>query len=82
MSIKPQLACGTRTFRLIPTLAISDRFGLLHRAQVFYPAGVADDPLPSAAGGIDDGVVVGSEAVREQASLQVQPEPLDRIEFR
>jgi hypothetical protein len=51
------------TRRLIPTPLIDDRCGPFHRAEGFDPAGVAGNPLPSLADGIDDGVVVGPEAV-------------------
>jgi hypothetical protein len=48
---------------VIPTPLIDDRCGPFHRAEGFDPAGVAGNPLPSLADGIDDGVVVGPEAV-------------------
>ena len=36
---------------------------------------------PGLAGGIDDGVVVGEQPVREEALLEVEPHALDGIEF-
>jgi hypothetical protein len=53
----------------------------MHRAEGFDPAGIAGDALPSLADGIDDGVVVGPEAVREEAFLEVEPEALYGVQL-
>jgi hypothetical protein len=40
-----------------------------------------DEPSPSLAGGVDDGVVVFEDAVREPVLAQILPNVLDRVEF-
>ena len=66
---------------VIPTPLIFDLFCPFHRTEGFDPAGIAGDPLPSLADGIDDGVVVGPEAMGEKAFLQVEPEALDSVQL-
>src|SRR3972149_6314487 len=37
--------------------------------------------VPGNAGGVDDGIVVIEQTVREEALLEIEPQPLDRIEL-
>src|SRR4029434_8733996 len=45
-------------------------------------AGLGGEAPPSLAGGIDDSLVIVMQPVREEALLEVEPHPLDRIELR
>lgn len=67
--------------RLIPSSLRSDRFYSGVAAQQFDASDLADELIPSGAGGVDDGVVVIEQAVREEALLEVEPQALDRIEL-
>ena len=45
-------------------------------------AGFAEQPIPRRAATVDDLVGGAEDAVREAIVSQVQPQPLDRVEFR
>ena len=43
---------------------------------------MGDEPSPGVTGGVDDGVIVLEDAVREPVLAQILPDILDRVQFR
>src|SRR4030095_12860607 len=68
--------------RLIPSTLSLDLRDPGVGAKRLDAAGLGGEAPPSLAGGIDDSLVIVMQPVREEALLEVEPHPLDRIELR
>jgi hypothetical protein len=44
--------------------------------------GLSDEPVPGVTAGVEDGIVVFEDAVREPVLTEVLPDVLDRVELR
>ena len=64
---------------LIPSILSFDLWDPRVGAERFDAAGLGGKAPPGFAGGIDDGVVVVMQPVREEALLEVEPDALDRV---
>src|ERR687892_332494 len=59
--------------RLIPSPLRTDRCGPIEGAEGADAAGLIDEGVPGIAAGVEDVVVAGPAAVREEALAQIQP---------
>jgi hypothetical protein len=75
------IATSTSGILLILTPLIFDRFCPFDRTKGFDSPDLVGDALPSSADGVDDGVVVRPQAMREEAFFEVEPETLDGVEL-
>src|SRR5512144_3448093 len=66
---------------MIPPLLSSDLWNPGVGAQRVDASGLVLEPVPGLAGSLEDGLVVGVQAVREEALLEVEPHALDRVEL-
>jgi len=64
---------------VIPSILSFDLWDPRVGAERFDAAGLGGKAPPGFAGGIDDGVVVVMQPVREEALLEVEPDALDRV---
>ena len=64
---------------IIPSILSFDLWDPRVGAERFDAAGLGGKAPPGFAGGIDDGVVVVMQPVREEALLEVEPDALDRV---
>jgi hypothetical protein len=66
---------------VLPSNPRHDRFDPGVGTERFDASGLGEKASPRGAGGIDDGIVVIEQSVREEALLEVEPQALDRVEF-
>src|SRR5918992_5077868 len=72
----------TRASSLIPARLRFDLCDPRIRAERCDAADLGHEALPRGARRIDDGLVVLEQAVGEEALLEVEPQTLDRVQFR